>query len=110
MRCEDETGRVVRRGGAWMLFLALAGAGCGNWSNEDVAFIEALPTSQALKVALPASAGQALCGAPGPSEIWGWAKPTGDAINAGVDFLLGLVDLVKNYEPTTRKPDLRVWG
>jgi len=93
-----------------MLLLALAGAGCGNWSNEDIAFVEALPTSQALKVALPAPAGQALCGPPGPSELWGWAKPTGDAFNGAVDFLLGFVDLVKGYEPTTRNQDRRVWG
>jgi hypothetical protein len=99
--------RVTRS--VWLL-LALLGSGCGNWSNEDVAFVEALPTSQALKVALPASTGQALCAPPGPSEIWGWAKPAGDAINGGVDFLLGLVDLVKGYEPTTRRSDYRAWG
>jgi hypothetical protein len=102
--------RAARWGGAWALLLALGAAGCGNWSNEDIAFVEALPGSQALKVSLPAQAGQALCAPPGPSEIWGWAKPTGDAFNSAVDFLLGLVDLVKGYEPTTRKPDYRVWG
>ncbi len=96
------------------LILALAGAaavsGCGTWSNEDIAFVEALPSSQALKVALPASAGQALCAPPGPSEVWGWAKPAGDGLNALVDVLLGFVDLVKSVTPTTRQLDARTWG
>ncbi len=85
-------------------------AGCGTWSNEDIAFVEALPTTQALRVALPASAGQALCAPPGPSEIWGWAKPAGDGLNALVDLMLGFVDLVKSVTPTTREPDARTWG
>ncbi len=106
-RARSANARGVKRVAA---ALALAAAGCGTWSNEDIAFVEALPTSQALKVALPAPAGQALCGPPGPSVIWEWAKPTGDGINAGVDWLLGLVDLVKQSPPSTRKRDERVWG
>src|SRR5690242_9114402 len=90
--------------------LAVAASGCGTWSNEDIAFVEALPTSQALKVALPASAGQALCAPPGPSEVWGWAKPAGDGLNALVDLLLGFVDLVKSVTPATRATDARTWG
>jgi hypothetical protein len=85
-------------------------AGCGNWSNEDIAFVEALPTSQALRVALPASTGQALCAPPGASEVWAWAKPAGDGLNALVDLMLGFVDLVKSVTPTTRAPDGRTWG
>jgi hypothetical protein len=84
--------------------------GCGTWSNEDIAFVEALPTSQALKVALPVSAGQALCASPGPSEVWGWAKPAGDGINALVDLMMGFVDLVKSVTPTARGIDERTWG
>ena len=85
-------------------------AGCGTWSNEDIAFVEALPTSQALQVVLPASAGKALCAPPGPSQVWGWAKPAGDGLNALVDLMLGFVDLVKSMTPTTRKLDARTWG
>lgn len=83
---------------------------CGTWSNDDIAFVEALPTSQALKVALPASAGQALCAPPGPSEVWGWAKPAGEGLNALVDLMLGFVDYVKSVAPTTRGADTRTWG
>jgi len=85
-------------------------AGCGTWSNEDIAFVEALPTAQALHVALPAPAGQALCTGLGPSQVWGFAKPTGDGLNAGVDAMLAIVDVVKRYPPTTRHEDAREWG
>jgi hypothetical protein len=87
-----------------------AAAGCGTWSNEDIAFVEALPTSQALKVVLPVPAAQALCAPPGASEVWGWARPTGEGMNALVDLILGFVDTVKRVTPTTRAPDARTWG
>ena len=83
---------------------------CGTWSNDDIAFVEALPTSQALKVALPPPAGQALCAAPGPSEVWGWARPAGEGLNALVDLVLGFVDYVKSVTPTRRAADARTWG
>src|SRR6185369_1187401 len=92
------------------LLAALALAGCGNWSNDDVAFVQALPTAQALRVALPASAGQALCAPPGPSEVWAFAKPAGDGLNALVDGLAALVDRVRAVPPTTRGADARTWG
>jgi hypothetical protein len=86
------------------------GAGCGSWSNEDILFVAALPTREALALKVPASAGQALCASPGPSQVWGWAKPVGDGLNAAVDAMLALVDLVKRTPPTTRETDARIWG
>ena len=94
---------------AAVVALAL-GAGCGSWSNEDILFVAALPTREALALKVPASAGQALCAPPGPSQVWGWAKPVGDRLNGAVDAMLALVDLVKRTPPTTREPDARVWG
>ncbi len=94
---------------AAVVALAL-GAGCGSWSNEDILFVAALPTREALQLQLPVSAGQALCAPPGPSQVWSWAKPVGDGLNAAVDGMLALVDLVKRTPPTTREPDARVWG
>ena len=115
MRSVREVAAVDRRGRgraalpAAVVALAL-GAGCGSWSNEDILFVAALPTREALALKLPASAGQALCAPPGPSLVWGWAKPVGDGLNGVVDSLLALVDLVKRTPPTTREPDARVWG
>ena len=108
--------RSARRAGA-LLAVALAAAGCGTWSNDDIAFVEALPTSQALRFSMPSTASQALttgtgsaCGTAGASEVWAQSKPVSDALNAAVEQLLGLVDLVKSAPPSSREPDSRVWG
>ncbi|MFT3916305.1 MAG: hypothetical protein QM704_20170 [Anaeromyxobacteraceae bacterium] len=94
--------------------VALWGAGCGNWSQEDVRFLAALPTRADLRVEVPASASAqagalAACGTR-PAALWLEAKPTSDGLNAAVDFVLDLVDRVRTLEPTTRTDDERVWG
>ena len=102
-------GRAALAAALAALALAL-GAGCGSWSNDDILFVAALPTREALALKVPASAGQALCAPPGPSQVWGWAKPVGDRLNGAVDAMLALVDLVKRTPPTTRETDARIWG
>jgi hypothetical protein len=114
--------RSARRLGGYpprtaLVVLGLAAtAACGTWSNEDIAFVEALPTSQTLRLSLPSSTSQALttsgsaCGAAGASEVWARTKPVSDGINAAVDRLLGFVDVVKSAPPTSRGADSRVWG
>ncbi len=91
---------------------ALALAGCGNYSTEDLRFLAALPQRQDLAFRVPAT-GQpgALTSCPTrTSSVWLEAKPTSDKINAGVDFLLALVDVVRSREPSWRKADERGWG
>jgi hypothetical protein len=93
---------------------AAALAACGNYSTEDLRFIAALPTRDDLRVEVPAQAGGepgalAACTA-GTAEIWLWAKPTSDGLNASVAFVLGLVDLVRRAEPSVREADARGWG
>jgi hypothetical protein len=108
--------------------LLLLAAGCGTWSNEDVRFLAALPTRDELHVALPeglAAAAEAAPGAPatgrvaaslpwcgplGAAETWLWAKPTSDRLNTSVDWVIGLVDVVRHYPPTSREADARTWG
>jgi hypothetical protein len=83
---------------------------CGTLSNEDVAFLEALPQKGMLHVAVPAgSTAQNVCSI-GPDDIWSFAKPVGDSINKGVDDILTLVDAIRGVPPTTRDPDQRTWG
>ncbi len=92
--------------------VALAAAGCGNYSTEDLRFLAALPQREDLAFQVPAG-GQpgALSSCPTrQSAIWLQAKPTSDKINAGVDFLLSLVDVVRREPPTWRKDDARGWG
>src|SRR4051812_5700159 len=92
------------------LALLLACAACGSLSNEDIAFLSALPRKEDLHVQVPLqSAAQAAC-ALGDASDWRKAKTTGDDINSAVDGVLALLDAVRTIPPSQRKPDLRVWG
>jgi hypothetical protein len=83
---------------------------CGTLSNEDIAFVEALPRTGDLHVRVPAQSAQPVC-ALGEASQWAvGARDTGDKLNAAVDAVLGVVDAIRRSSPTTRKPDLRVWS
>ncbi len=99
--------------------LALALAACGNYSTDDIAFIEALPPPEALSVALPTPRAQAAlgagqtavtCGPLGAATEWTQALATGTKMNAGLGWILGAVDLARSREPSERHRDWRVWG
>lgn len=113
----------MRSGNSAAVALLLLTAGCGTWSNEDIRFLEALPTRPELRVEVPAGAAAAVaaadgqvaavaaaCGPLGSAETWLWAKPTSDKLNTSVDWVIGLVDLVRRAPPTTRLDDGRIWG
>ncbi len=97
--------------------LALALAGCGNYSTEDLRFLAALPTREDLRVAVPAQGSPpgALtladpCPASSTADVWLWAKPTSDGLNRGVHFVVSLIDVVRRYPPSVRGADFRQWG
>lgn len=91
------------------LAAAATGYGCGNYSNDDVAFIAAVPHGASLHVAVPALQAQPVC-ANGTADSFVKARSTGASINAGLDGVLALVDFVRGLEPTTRALDRRTWG
>jgi hypothetical protein len=105
-----------------LALLAAVAAGCGNYSTEDLRFLAALPQREDLRVAVPASTGAGpaaltgltaatvLCNPPGEATVWQWAKPTSDSLNAGVSWIIGLIDAVRRYPPTYRGDDSRRWG
>jgi hypothetical protein len=80
-------------------------AACGNYSNEDLLFMSAVPTSTQLAVVLPA---------PPPNVTQAeLAQDTHGGIgivNMLLDDVLGLIDGVRSYEPTSRSTDERIWG
>jgi hypothetical protein len=84
--------------------------GCGNLSNDDVAFLLAIPQKQQLHVTVPQGTSQNLCGALGAADVYVNAKSTGDSLNAVVDAILALVDAIRKVTPTTRDDDSRTWG
>jgi hypothetical protein len=80
-------------------------AGCGNYSNEDLEFMAAVPTTNELAVELPSAVDTVT-----EAEL---AKRTHDAIatvNQMLENVLGLVDGVRTYTPTNRTSDSRTWG
>ncbi len=84
---------------------SVAAAGCGNYSNEDLEFMAAVPTTTQLAVELPAAVNTTV-----EAEL---AKRTHDTIATVKDTLasvLGLVDGIRTFEPTSRTSDGRVWG
>ncbi len=110
---------------AWLgsraLVALVALAGCGTFSNEDIRFVEALPRREEIRVVVPAAvaplarmsaplAALAACTGLGTAETWLSAEKTGQDFNRGIDWVLGLVDVVRRYPPTHREENLRRWG
>ena len=89
------------------LFLLTA---CGNLSNEDIAFAEALPRTSDLHVSVPVQTAQPACSLGEASQWVVGARDTGNKLNAAVDAVLGIVDAIRSATPTSRQPDLRVWS
>jgi hypothetical protein len=80
-------------------------ASCGNYSNEDLLYMSAVPSSSQLAVVLPAAATTVM-----QAEL---AQDTHNGIgnvNTLLDDVLGLVDAIRSYEPTSRTSSSRTWG
>lgn len=102
---------------AAVLGLCLGLCACGDYSTEDLRFLAAVPSREDLRVEVPAEAAVA-AGASAqvaacptrPADTWLRAKPQSDQLNAAVEFLLGLVDVVRRQPPDWRAEDARGWG
>src|SRR5260221_7962131 len=88
--------------------VALVAAGCGDYSNEDLEFMNALPESSELRANIPPRSS-----ALAPADEAELARST-HTVTAGFNGLLGaLVDIVdtgRSYPPTTPTPNGRIWG
>jgi hypothetical protein len=80
-------------------------AACGNYSNEDLLYMSAVPTSTQLAVVLPAPQPMVTQAELAQSTHGGIGT-----VNMLLNGVLGLVDTVRSYEPTTRSANGRVWG
>lgn len=106
-----------------MACLCLTAAACGgDFSNDDLEFLNALPRREDLAAKLPASsegrAGGGLTARKAGlvvnlgevSELATDTDETGRNFNSAVDGLLTLLESIRDAAPTTREPDRRVWG
>jgi hypothetical protein len=87
--------------------------GCwGNWSNEDLVFADALPSSSELQVRSVAVLAQRMDGlmVGDVSAAVTWRGAAATQYNGLLAQLLGLVDQVQRISPTTRTSDSRTWG
>jgi hypothetical protein len=94
-----------------LLALALLVGACGNYSNEDLEFMNAVPTSDGLTVNLPptpiSTGNEAELSAATHDQVRGF--------NGLIGNVMAYVEAVRSYEPTSRGRDdqgreSRTWG
>lgn len=94
----------------------LAGAGCGNWSNQDLVFLAALPDRVQLESKLPGtqvSSSQSTLTQPligNEADGYKFTTDAARAFNGGLYSTLDLLETVRTFPPTKRKTDERIWG
>jgi len=95
-------------------------AACGgNYSNEDLEFLSALPVQSELRSKLPEQAltqsgltgtRQDALSLGDPSQLYLATRSASDGFNRGLFALLMLIDDIRLIPPTHREPDKRMWG
>jgi hypothetical protein len=93
---------------ATALVAGLTLAACGNYSNEDLEFMNAAPDSQQLTTDLPArplSTPVAM-----EAELAADTHNVSKTFNAMIDAVLAIVDGIRTYQPTSRGDNSRTWG
>ena len=105
-----QTGRqwILRAAMSYGLALwAAAAAGCGNYSNEDLEFMNAIPARAELAVDVPR---QSSLTSADSAEGWQRAfQVTRDLNNVG-DAFLSFFDQIRTNYPTERDGNTRIWG
>jgi hypothetical protein len=100
------------------LTAALALAGCGNFSNDDLVFMNALPRKDDLVTRIPTgTAGQGLShrsdglnGVGQTSDFYANTRSFADRFNGSLDTVLGVIEVVRKWPPTSRETNRRIWG
>jgi hypothetical protein len=97
----------MKRSGLALSF-AVSLAGCGNYSNEDLEFMNALPTSGDLTVDIPARSSAVTILE--EAELARETHKTTRELNNLTALLVGLVDAIRSSPPTSRTARSRIWG
>ena len=90
------------------LAAAVLSGACGDYSNEDLEFMNALPQKSDLQASIPAvSSAVELAN---EAELAQKTHDVTNTFNGLTDGLLAIVDAVRSFSPTTRTPTSRTWG
>lgn len=89
------------------LALAISTAGCGNYSNEDLEYMSAIPEHEDVAIEVPRRG--ALVGL-GAAEAWRTTVEVTRGLNRTAEAFLSLIDAIRNNTPTRRQVDQRIWG
>jgi hypothetical protein len=90
-----------------VLALAPGTSGCGNYSNEDLEFMNAIPQRQDLSVEVPERAAVLIAGA---AESWQITWKVTVSLNLVADAFLSLIEAIRSYYPSSRDGAVRIWG
>ena len=90
-----------------LIAAGLAGAGCGNYSNEDLEFMQALPEKADLTAVVPIRSAVVLASS---AELYRMTRDVVVVFNGIVDAFVTIIDTIRSYSPTTRHPNERIWG
>ena len=104
----------------WPALLCLLAACGGNLSNEDLEYLNALPSREALASKLPESSTRSISDGLAQrrdrlalgdvSQLYLDTRKASTDFNNGLDGLLGLLENIRTVPPTTREPGRRTWG
>src|SRR5262245_15439010 len=87
------------------LLVAVALAACGNYSNEDLEFMNAVPARDDVSVVMP----RLMILPANEAELARLTHETVAAFN-GALFFLQAADTIRTFPPTSRMPNGRIWG
>jgi hypothetical protein len=90
---------------AWVLLGAISLTGCGNYSNEDLDFQLALPEQSDIAVKMQLSVTR-----PDSADYYLVTRNAITTFNQMVADLVGLIEVVRGYVPTSRNGNERTWG
>jgi hypothetical protein len=82
-------------------------AGCGNYSNEDLEYMNALPERGDLEANLPQAQSAVLAQT---AELYRLTHDVTRIFNGTADAFLRLIDFVRAHSPSSRTENSRTWG
>lgn len=93
--------------GLALLVALMVAVGCGNYSNEDLEYLNALPQRQDMAVEVPR---QASLTSAGSAAGWQRTFQVTHTMNTVADAFLSLIDGIRASYPTSRDGASRIWG